>query len=153
VTDSDAVIIERVFAAPPELVWTMWTDPAHFSNWYGPDGMSLPVVEMDVRPGGARRICMEMRTPDGPMQMWFTGEYREVDEGVRLVYTESMSDEAGHVPVPPDGGHAITEVRVELEGVEGGTRVLMTHIGIPSDSPGAAGWNMAFDKLAKLLGS
>jgi len=40
-----------------------------------------------------------------------------------------------------------------LQSVEKGTRVIMTHVGIPSDSPGAAGWNMAFDKLAKLLGS
>jgi uncharacterized protein YndB with AHSA1/START domain len=149
--DTDAVVIERIFSAPPEVVWRMWTDPTHFSQWYGPDGMSIPVAEMDVRPGGARRICMEMQTPDGPFQMWFTGEYRQVTENVRLIYTESMSDEAGNIAETPDGGHATTEVRVELEGVEGGTRVVMTHLGIPSDSPGAAGWTMAFDKLATLL--
>ena len=41
-----------------------------------------------------------------------------------------------------------TEVRVELEDVGGRTKMVMTHAGIPGDSPGAAGWTMALDKLA-----
>jgi hypothetical protein len=44
-----------------------------------------------------------------------------------------------------------TTVTVELEVTEGRTTMVMTHAGIPSDSPGAAGWNMAFDKLAANL--
>ena len=38
------------------------------------------------------------------MQMWFTGEYREVVEHERLVYSESMSDENGNVLSPSDLG-------------------------------------------------
>ncbi|MFL5300757.1 MAG: SRPBCC family protein, partial [Anaeromyxobacteraceae bacterium] len=123
---------------------------------YGPTGASLPVAMMDVRVGGTRLICMEMQTPGGPMQMWFTGEYREVVENERLVYTESMSDEHGNVVSPSDmgmpAGHpATTEVRVELEDVGGRTKMVMTHMGIPADSPGAAGWTMALDKLAAIV--
>ena len=80
----DAVVIERGFDAPVELIWQMWTDPEHFTAWYGPDGASVPVAKMDVRVGGTRLVCMEVQTPDGPMQMWFTGEYREVSENERL---------------------------------------------------------------------
>ena len=94
-----------------------------------------------------------MQTPNGPMQMWFTGEYRVVIENERLVYTESMSDENGKVSSPadsgiPDGHPITTEVRVELEDVGGRTKMVLTHVGIPSDSAGAAGWTMAVDKLA-----
>jgi uncharacterized protein YndB with AHSA1/START domain len=149
----DAVVIERTFDAPVDLIWQMWTDPEHFKAWYGPDGATIPVAKMDVRVGGARLVCMEMQTPDGPMQMWFTGEYREVVESERLVYTESMSDEHGNVLSPsdmgmPEGHPTTTEVRVELENVGGRTKMVMTHAGIPADSPGAAGWAMALDKLA-----
>jgi uncharacterized protein YndB with AHSA1/START domain len=149
----DAVVIERSFDAPVELIWQMWTDPEHFKAWYGPDGCTIPVATMDVRVGGTRRICMEMQTPRGPMQMWFTGEYREVDENKRLVYTESMSDENGTVSPPSNTttieGHPVaTEVSVVLEAVDGRTTMTMTHAGIPADSPGAAGWTMALDKLA-----
>jgi uncharacterized protein YndB with AHSA1/START domain len=40
---------------------------------------------------------MAVQTPNGPMQMWFTGEYREVVEPERLVYSESVCDDNGNV--------------------------------------------------------
>jgi uncharacterized protein YndB with AHSA1/START domain len=148
----DAVVIERSFEAPAHLLWQMWTDPVHFAAWYGPEGATIPVAEMDVRIGGTRLVCMEVRTPNGPMKMWFSGEYREVVENERLVYTESLSDEHGNVPSPvqmgmPEAHPATTEVRVQFEEMGGRTRMVMTHIGIPGDSPGAAGWVTALDKL------
>ena len=145
----DAVVIERTFDAPADLIWQMWTDPEHFKAWYGPDGASIPTAEMDVRVGGRRLVCMEVQSPGGPMQMWFTGEYREVVPNEHLVYTESMSDENGNVaPGLAEGHPETTEVRVELLEVGGRTRMVMTHSGVPADSPGAAGWAMAFKKLA-----
>jgi uncharacterized protein YndB with AHSA1/START domain len=148
----DAVVIERSFDAPVDLIWRMWTDPEHFKAWYGPDGATIPVARMDVWVGGSRLVCMEMQTPDGSMRMWFAGEYRDVVENERLVYTEFMSDENGNTVSPPSGmpdGHpTTTEVRVELEDLGGRTKMVMTHAGIPAGSPGAAGWAMALDKLA-----
>jgi uncharacterized protein YndB with AHSA1/START domain len=142
----DSVVLERTFDAPLDLVWQMWTDPEHFKAWYGPDGASIPVAEFDARVGGARRICMEVASPNGPMRMWFAGEHLEIDPPARLVYTESMTDDDGN-PMSPDGHPATTEVRVELEDAAGTTRMRLTHVGIPAGSPGAAGWAMALDKL------
>jgi uncharacterized protein YndB with AHSA1/START domain len=147
----DAVVIERTFAAPVELIWQMWTDPELFREWYGPGGASIPAATMDVRVGGTRLVCMEVHTPDGPMRMWFVGEYREVVENERLVYTESMSDEHGNVssdPGMPAEFPTTTEVHVELSDIDGRTKMVLTHVGIPSDSPGAVGWSIALDKLA-----
>lgn len=152
----DAVSIERTFEAPPKLVWQMWTDPDHFAAWYGPDGAAVEVTRMDVRVGGQRLFAMHVDTPTGRRDMWFTGEFREVVAGERLVYTESMSDEHGRVLTSeelgmPESHPATTEVRVELEGTAERTTMVMTHIGVPTDSPGAAGWSMAFAKLAGRL--
>jgi uncharacterized protein YndB with AHSA1/START domain len=156
-TDDNApgntVVIERTFDAPRELVWQMWTDPEHFRAWYGPDGVEVPVARMEVRVGGARLVGMTRDMNGQAMQMWFTGEYREVVENARLVYTESMSDEHGTVLSAaesgmPEGHPTTTEVTVELEDLGDGTRLVLTHAGIPQDSPGAVGWNMALDKLA-----
>jgi uncharacterized protein YndB with AHSA1/START domain len=149
----DAVRIERSFDAPVDLIWQMWTNPDHFAAWYGPDGATIPVARMDVRVGGSRLVAMEMQTPNGSIQMWFTGEYIEVVKNERLVYTESMCDKNGNVVSPsdmgmPEGHPTTTEVRVELEDVGGRTKMVMTHAGIPGGSPGAAGWTMALDKLA-----
>jgi uncharacterized protein YndB with AHSA1/START domain len=150
---NDDVVIERFFDVPVAVMWQMWTDPEHFKAWYGPTGASIPVAKMDVRVGGARLIGMEVQTPNGRMQMWFKGEYLEVVENRRLIFTETMADEDGNVVSPaamgmPADHPTTTEVRVELEDVHGRTRMVLTHVGIPGDSPGAAGWVMAFDKLA-----
>ena len=151
-TTKDAVVIERTFDANTDTIWQMWTDPEHFASWYGPRGFSIPVANMDLRVGGKRLICMA--SPDGSMKMWTTGEYTEITPTTRLAYTESMSDEHGNVISPaamgmPEGHPETTEVIVQLEDIGGGTKMTMTHAGIPADSPGAGGWNQAFDKLAE----
>lgn len=143
-----AVVIERTFAAPIGEVWQMWTDPISFAGWYGPAGAEVPVCEMDVRVGGRRRVCMRMETPSGVREMWFTGEFLALTEPSRLVYSEATSDADGN-PVP--GGHAPTEVTVEFVEVGDGTRVVLTHRGIPAGSPGEAGWRAALDELARQL--
>ena len=151
--ERDAVFLERRFDAPAELIWKLWTEPEHFAAWYGPRGATIQVEKMDVKVGGTRHLAMEMDTPNGPMRMWFVGEYLEVVPRERLVYTEAMSDEHGNLATPdaphaPDGPPAMTEVRVALDERDGTATLTMTHSGIPADSPGAAGWAMALDKLA-----
>ena len=155
-SSAPSVVIERTIEAAPDLIWQMWTDPEHFKAWYGPQGCTIPVAELDVTVGGTRFVGMEMQTPDGAMTMWFTGEHREIIENERLVYSESMADEDGNVLSAeqagmPEGHPTTTEVIVELEERAGATKMVMTHVGVPEDSPGAAGWNMALDKLVDHL--
>ena len=159
-SDSDAqqgIVIERVFEAPPELVWQMWTEPEHFAQWYGPQGFTVPVAEMDVRVGGERLICMEMHMPTGPRQMWTTGQFTEVSPFTRLVYTESFSDAQGNLILPammgmPEEHPATTEVIVELEDLDGRTRMVMRHAGVPGADGGAnEGWSQAFAKMAAYM--
>jgi len=148
----EAVVIERVFDAPVDLIWQMWTDPEHFTNWYGPKGFTVPVADMDLRVGGKRLVCMA--SPDGSMIMWTAGEYTEVVPNERLVYTESPADENGNVVSPsamgmPEGYPAKTEVTVLLEDLGGHTKMVLTHAGMSADSGANAGWEQAFDKLAE----
>lgn len=153
---TDAIVIERSFDAPIERVWAMWTDAEHFRAWYGPMGARIPTAELDLRVGGKRLVAMEMRTPNGAMQIWFTGEFVVVEPTTRLVYTESMADETGRVLSAaesgmPDDHPLVTEVTVELTTTGATTTMVLTHRGVPADSPGAMGWNMAFDKLAEYV--
>lgn len=150
-TAQDAVVIERTFNAPAELIWQMWTDPEHFKKWYGPKGFTVPVAEMELREGSRRLICMA--SPDGSMKMWTVGKYTTIAPYSRLVYTESPADEHGNVVSPsemgmPDGYPVTTEVMVLLEELDGRTRMVMTHSGVPTDSGAGGGWEQAFDKLA-----
>ena len=150
--DTKDVQIERTFDAPIDLIWAMWTEPEHFANWYGPMGAKIPTADMDVRVGGRRHIAMEMDTPNGPMQMFFVGEYREIDPKTRLVYTESMADADGNAMTAeqmgmPAGTPIETSIVLVLEDLGPRTKMTMTHIGVPADSPGGQGWVMAIDKM------
>jgi len=155
-TQPDSVTLERNFPAPPETIWKPWTQPEHFAAWYGPEGSTIPVATIDLRVGGSRLLCMQVTTPRGPMTMWFTGAYLEIVENRRLVYPDSMCDEHGnvltaeHAGMPP-GHPTTTEVQVDLQSDGAGTRMILTHIGIPAGSPGAIGWTMALDKLSALI--
>jgi uncharacterized protein YndB with AHSA1/START domain len=149
ITTSDAVVIERTVDATPERVWSMWTDPDEFRQWYGPTGATIPEARFDLQTGGERVVAMTVETPGGERTMWFRGEHLEIEPHRLLAFTETMTDDAGHEHSP------VTIVRVELERLDDTTtRLRLTHHGIPADSPGAMGWKMALDKLeARLLTS
>ena len=88
------LVLTRVIDAPRELVFRMWTDPAHLAKWWGPKDFTNPVCEIDPRPGGALRIVM--RAPDGtdyPM----AGMFREIVAPGRLVFTNCALDRDGNV--------------------------------------------------------
>ncbi|HUP62940.1 MAG TPA: SRPBCC family protein [Thermoanaerobaculia bacterium] len=98
----------RVFDAPRELVWKVWTDPVHIAQWWGPNGFTNTISEMEVKPGGVWRFIMH--GPDGtdyPNEI----TYLEVEKPSRLVYD--------HGPVPR------FRVTVTFEEEGGRTRLTM----------------------------
>jgi uncharacterized protein YndB with AHSA1/START domain len=72
----------RVFRAPRELVWKVWTDPQHVAHWWGPNGFTITNHEMDVRPGGSWRFMMHGWGQDYPNKI----DYDEVIPHERLAY-------------------------------------------------------------------
>ncbi|PTQ12649.1 hypothetical protein CLG96_00290 [Sphingomonas oleivorans] len=83
------VVITRLIDVPRERLFRAWTDPVHLMKWWGPHGFTVPVCELDLRPGGAYRIVM--RGPDGtdyPVK----GVYREIAPPERLVMTDNCSE-------------------------------------------------------------
>ena len=59
----NAIVIERIFDAPVELVWKMWTEPDHFKHWYGPEGFSVSMAEMDFRVGASASCAWKCPNP------------------------------------------------------------------------------------------
>jgi len=89
------IAITRVFDAPRELVFKMWTDPTHVAQWWGPKGFTNTIDEMDVRPGGVWRFVMH--GPDG-VDYQNKIVYVEVVKPERLVY-DHVSGPQFHVTV------------------------------------------------------
>src|SRR2546425_8170391 len=114
-TPSDQEIrLTRLFDAPRRLVFEAMTKPEHVKQWWGRlgEGYSVPVCEIDLRPGGAWRFVN--RHPKG--EVVFYGEYREITPPSRLVFTEIFEEF-------PD---SVSVVTTELAEEDGKTRMTAT---------------------------
>jgi len=85
-TSDREIVMTRIFDAPRELVFQMWTDPKHVVLWWGPNGFTTTIHEMDVRPGGVWRFVMH--GPDG-VDYQNKIVYVEIVKPERLVYTHT----------------------------------------------------------------
>ena len=88
--------VERVFDAPRERVFAVFTDRELIPEWWGPRGTTAVVDQMDVRPGGSWRFVI--RNSDGT-ETGFRGTYREVTPPERIVQTFEWEGMPGHVSV------------------------------------------------------
>jgi uncharacterized protein YndB with AHSA1/START domain len=139
------ITVTRVFDAPRERVWREWTEPEAFADWFGGPEAEVPVssVSMDVKPGGAWRATM-FAGPDRREIQW-KGEYQEVDEPERLVFT--VSDQPGDelyelvIVVLTDLGDGRTEMHFEQHG----------YMEPEEYERAGSGWGVFFDRIAERL--
>jgi uncharacterized protein YndB with AHSA1/START domain len=106
ITTTPSLTIKRRFNAPPEKVFSAWTDPEKIKRWMGPGEVKTIHAENDLRVGGRYRIIMQ--APSGE-EHDVSGVYREVIAAEKLVYTwawKTMPERESLVTVifKPDGG-------------------------------------------------
>ncbi len=75
--------ISRLFEAPIDLVWEVFTTPEHIKNWWGPNGFTNTIHKMEVRPGGEWDFIMH--GPDGT-DYKNKNVYKEVVKHERIVF-------------------------------------------------------------------
>jgi uncharacterized protein YndB with AHSA1/START domain len=137
--------MSREFDAPRELVWKALTDPQLIPQWWGQRANKTVVDKMDVRTGGAWRY--REIAPDGAGHA-FRGEYKELREPERIVYTFEYEPMAGHI-VTDD---------VTLEDLGSRTRIVVTSTFASNEdrdgmlqSGMESGATESWDRLAELL--
>ena len=57
-TETREMRITKTFKAPIELMWEVWTDPAHIINWWGPNGFTTTIHKMDFKEEGEWNLTM-----------------------------------------------------------------------------------------------
>ncbi|HAO98796.1 MAG TPA: polyketide cyclase [Fibrobacteres bacterium] len=87
-------IISRTFNAPRDLVWKVWTEPAHIGKWMNPFGGEMSFAKMDFRSGGMAHYYMA--TPDGG-KMWGLVKYLEIAQPEKVVQIQSFADAEGNI--------------------------------------------------------
>jgi uncharacterized protein YndB with AHSA1/START domain len=137
-----SLTLTRVLPASREAVFAAWTTEEGVRRWMCPEGGSNPVVELDVRVGGAFRIDML----HGGDHTVHTGEYLEVTPPERLVFTWT-SKYTHHLP---------TLVTLELRARGEETELTLTHARLPDAEAverHSGGWARFVARLASAVHS
>jgi uncharacterized protein YndB with AHSA1/START domain len=141
----------RNFNAPRALVFDAWTKPALVQRWLlGPPGWTMPVCEMDVRPGG--KFKWRWRSEEKGAEFGFSGEFREVVRPSRIVHVERYEpgDVGGEM-----GDALVTAELTEKNGVT--THTMTIHYESKAVRDAAVktgmtdGMEMSYQKLDELL--
>ncbi|HSC14518.1 MAG TPA: SRPBCC family protein [Gammaproteobacteria bacterium] len=148
--DRDVVVV-RNFNAPRALVFDAWTKPALVQRWMlGPPGWTMPVCEMDVRPGG--KFNWRWRSEESGSEFGFSGEFREVERPSRIVHVERFEpgDVGGEM-----GEAVVTSVLTEKGGVTTMTMTIRYESKAVRDAALKTGMTdgmeMSYQKLDELL--
>jgi uncharacterized protein YndB with AHSA1/START domain len=150
------ITLERTFQASLEDVWELWTTVDGIESWWGPEGFTVTVRKLDLRPGGELLYAM---TATGPEQIEFMKQanmpvtteasiaYTEVTAPVRLAYTHLADFIPGVEP------YDVATV-VELSPGPGTVRMVLTFDAMHSDEwtqRAVMGWDSELGKLARIL--
>jgi uncharacterized protein YndB with AHSA1/START domain len=92
------LVIERVFDAPRERVFDVFTQPEHVQKWWGPKGVGSAVAEFEARPGG--KIFIAESALDGAM-VYIAGVVREIERPSRVLFAIHFADADRKRVAPP----------------------------------------------------
>ena len=161
----DIFVINRTFNADQAMLFNLWTDAKHFSNWMGPTGSRMDMINADVKEGGS--LHYSMTNADGT-QMFGKVNYLTIQPNELLIYTQNFCDQNGSLTKPPFAltwpDSMLTTVRFYVEGPDE-TRITLTwEVDGPATDierktfhdakPGmTGGWTGSFDKLETLVAS
>jgi uncharacterized protein YndB with AHSA1/START domain len=138
----------RVFHAPPERVYSAFTDADQFAQWYGPVGFPVDpeTVEIDPRVGGRHRFTM-VSDADPNVRSGFDGRFVEV------VRNEVLSSRGAWEGIPGQASAWSSNLLVELKDDNGKTRLVLREGPHPPGTAelGQRAWEMMFGKLESLL--
>lgn len=141
------LVLTRVYPFSPERLFRLWTDPRHFTRWFGPRVFTYPACEIDARPGGEWFIVF--RAPDG-VEFTNKGTYTTFEPPARLAFTGVVLDSAGTAVL-----EGTTTVTFEPEGAGTKQTVQTRAIArVPNASAMLAGmepgWNESLERLNEL---
>lgn len=150
------VVFERTYDASPEKVWQAWTNPDMIKQWWGPNNVTIPECEVDLRVGGKIYIVMEAGEAMGPYKgtKWpMLGKFTAIEPYSQLSYTASAWTEGQNEQTTIDQTTELTLAE------ENGKTKLKIKAAIYKTGPGAGmavqgmqhGFTQQLDKLNDFL--
>lgn len=162
-TGKETFVINRVFDAPIETMYDMWTNPKHFSQWLAPTGFTMEFIRADIKPGGNTFYFM---TDGADIKMYGRANYLEMHKPDRIMYTQQFCDEKENMsrhPMAPTWpavmlttvtfhAESSTQTRVTVQWeVHGKATSEEMQTFLAGRTGMTQGWTGSFDKLESYL--
>jgi uncharacterized protein YndB with AHSA1/START domain len=162
-TDNDQthnVVVTRVFHAPIEQVWEAWADPGYVRRWWGPEGFTSPLAEMDFREGGTSLVCMRAPQEYGGQDLYNTWTYSKIEPYKRIEFIHRFTDkdrtvlEPAQIGIPPGVPNEVRHVVTFEELGHDRTKMTVTEYGYASEQVrdfSKIGMEQCLDKMAVIF--
>jgi len=141
--NTNTIKLHRVLQAPPERVYRAFIDAAAMAKWLPPNGFTCTVHHLDPKVGGSYKMSFTNFTTGKSHS--FGGEYLELKENERLVYSDKFDDPN----LPGEMKTTITLAKVSV-----GTELNIVQEGVPAAIPAEAcylGWQESLILLGQLV--
>jgi uncharacterized protein YndB with AHSA1/START domain len=91
--------MERIFNAPRDLVFQVFSQPEHLVQWWGPKGWKTEILQFSFEEGGIWHYCMRCTDPNQEQgqESWGKATFQEIIVPEKVVYLDQFSDEQGNV--------------------------------------------------------
>ena len=159
-TDTFDVVVRRTFPVPPEEAWRAWSESDLVKQWWGPDGFTCPMADVDLRVGGRTFVAMRAPAEFGGGDLYSTWTFTEVVPHSRIAYVFNFADPDGNrlVPadlgmgpgIPDDGEHLVTFDDLG----DGDTEMIIIEHGYATEDArnlSQAGLEQCVDKMAAIF--
>jgi uncharacterized protein YndB with AHSA1/START domain len=155
---SQDMVVMRTIHAPRERVWGAWSDPDQVTQWWGPQGFTSPMCQMDFREGGTTLVSMRS---DQGWELVNSWTYRSIQPIERIEFVQGFVDADGNAVTPAQLGLPSTipdEVRhvVTFTAIDDTTTELTVHefgyLDEQTVEVSRAGMEQVLDKLIALVG-
>jgi uncharacterized protein YndB with AHSA1/START domain len=101
---SKQIEVTRIFDAPVEMVWLVWTDPELVKRWWGPKHFISPVAKIDFREGGKSIVSMKAPEEMGGQEFYSVWEYVKITPLKTIEFIQNLSDKEGNKTDPTKVG-------------------------------------------------
>jgi len=148
-TNDQELVLTRVFNAPRELVWEVWTKQEHIQQWWGPKGFTNPVCEWNASP--KQPLMVHMQAPDGEI-FPMGGEFIELVKPERFVFVTSALDSEGKTIFKEHNTIVLKEMGNQTKfAITASVTNITDHAAVPDLVSMNFGWNSSIDKLQDYL--
>lgn len=139
---------KRLFKASKAALFKAWTDADALKKWFGPEGVTIESVEVDLSVGGEYSFGMK---PENSPLFYHRGNYLEIVDNEKLVFSWLLE---GQDCDGCSGEHGVTIVTLEFLEKDGMTELVLSHEKLPSEESRAnhsLGWSGCLDSLGEYL--